>query len=58
LDATELKKMSILDPAAYQQAQAFADARGQLGIDELNSWRAFLKAQSQQKKGSGGNGGG
>jgi hypothetical protein len=47
LEADELKKMAILDPAAYQQAMAFADSRGQLGIDELNQWRAFLKAQSQ-----------
>jgi len=49
LDASELKKMSILDPAAYQIASAFVNSRGILGVDEISQWRLFLKAKSQTK---------
>jgi hypothetical protein len=61
LEADELKRMSVLDPASYAQAMAFADSRGELGIDELNAWRTFLKAQylqKQQNKSNQGGGGG
>lgn len=58
LDKDELKKMSVLDPTVYAQAMVFADKNGVLGLDELNSWRTFLKAQwtikQQQSKSNGG----
>ena len=49
LDASELKRMAILDPAAYTIASAFVDNRGQLGVDQIAAWRNFLKAKSTQK---------
>ena len=55
LEVNELKRMAILDPAAYQIAQAFVNSRGELGIDEIAAWRIFLKskATSTQSKISG-----
>lgn len=55
LEADELKKMAILDPAAYQIAQAFVNSRGELDVDAISQWRIYLKskATSTQSKTSG-----
>ena len=54
LEVNELKKMAILDPAAYQIVIAFANSRGELGVDEISQLRIFLRSKAKPAAQTGG----